>query len=141
MQLIDYAKSHIGIPYSWGGENPVQGFDCSGFAQWILKSVGMDPKGDQSAQALYDWSVKSLFEPNRDGGALAFYGKDPLHIIHVAFLLNQYQIIEAGGGDHTCVSREVAAKKGACVRVRMIEHRPDLVGIFMPNYPDWVKYG
>ena len=136
--LIDYAKSMLGLPYIWGKESPSYGVDCSGFVQLVLRSVGLDPKGDQSAQMLYDWCLKSAFMAERDTGALAFYGKDASHVSHVAILINQFQIIEAGGGDHICTTPEAAAAKGACVRIRPFGHRPDFVGLFMPDYPEWV---
>jgi cell wall-associated NlpC family hydrolase len=53
--LIQYAMSFIGVPYRWGGSNPITGFDCSGLVQEILKSVYMDPPGDQTAEALYQY--------------------------------------------------------------------------------------
>ena len=55
--LTNYAKSFIGKPYSWAGETPMGGFDCSGLVQTILRSVGLDPAGDQSAQALMDYAT------------------------------------------------------------------------------------
>ena len=31
----------LGTPYRWGGDDPILGFDCSGFIVEILKSVGV----------------------------------------------------------------------------------------------------
>ena len=55
--MIQYSKTFIGKPYRWGGEG-VLGFDCSGFIQEVLSCVGFDPKGDQTAQGLYNYFVK-----------------------------------------------------------------------------------
>ena len=138
-ELIAYAKAHLGLPYIWGGANPLTGMDCSGFVQWVLESVGMDPQGDQTAQALYDWSLAKSFGSTRAEGALVFYGKSAERIHHVAILINEFQIIEAGGGDSFCTTKEAAAQRGACIRIRPLDHRKDLVGIFMPDYPGWMK--
>ena len=51
---INYAKLFIGKPYLWGGEGP-EGYDCSGFIQEVLSCIGLDPKGDQTAQGLYNY--------------------------------------------------------------------------------------
>lgn len=37
--VIEEARSHIGTPYTWGGENP-DGFDCSGFIQFVFQQSG-----------------------------------------------------------------------------------------------------
>lgn len=138
--LIDYAMTFVGIPYKWGGSNPMTGLDCSGLVQCILESVGADPRGDQSSQALHDILLQQggilLSEPK--AGAIAFYGQTPSKITHVTFCLNKYIMIEAGGGDSTTTSVVEAAKKDAYVRVRPIDRRKDLVAVVMPNYPLWV---
>lgn len=141
--LTELALSLLGTPYKWGGNNPMQGLDCSGFVQWLLESVGSDPKGDQTAQTLYDTILVqggiAIQAPK--SGALCFYGPTKTTITHVAFMVSDHQIIEAGGGDHTCINIEESAKKGACVRLRPFGHRKDLVAVVLPNYPLWVTNG
>lgn len=138
--LIEYAKTFIGVPYKWGGDNPMTGFDCSGFIQWVLASVGADPKGDQTAQVLHDLLLQQGGRPLTDpkAGAIVFYGKTPSQITHVSLCLNTQQIIEAGGGGSATTSVVEAAKTGACVRVRPFVDRKDRVAMVMPNYPIWV---
>ncbi|PIR31631.1 MAG: hypothetical protein COV36_07745, partial [Alphaproteobacteria bacterium CG11_big_fil_rev_8_21_14_0_20_44_7] len=34
--LIEYGKQFLGAPYVYGGSSPEQGFDCSGFTQYIF---------------------------------------------------------------------------------------------------------
>lgn len=55
LRLIkDYALMWVMVPYEWGGDD-FAGMDCSGFAQEILAAAGIDPKGDQTAQMLYNY--------------------------------------------------------------------------------------
>lgn len=138
--LIEYALKFIGVPYKWGGNNPMTGFDCSGLVQFILQSVGVDPRGDQTAQLLHDLLLANGGRVIADPapGAICFYGKTPSSISHVSFCLSRYQIIEAGGGDSTTVSVVEAARRDACVRVRVADGRKDRVEIVLPNYPVWV---
>lgn len=132
--LRDYAMSFAGVPYKWGGSNPVEGMDCSGYVQWLLKSVGMDPPADQTAQALYDHFESKSAHGLRQAGALAFYGKSVKEIIHVAFMIDPYRIMEAGGGDHLTLTREDAARKGACVRMNLVDYRSDFLVTLRPVY-------
>lgn len=140
-ELISYAKTFLGTPYIWGGEHPANGFDCSGFVQFILQSVGADPFGDQTAQALYDhlFEFAKITEPQ--AGALCFYGKTGNDIRHVALMINSHQIIEAGGGGPTTKTVTDAISQNACVRIRPYNQRKDLVAVIMPKYPEWVING
>lgn len=139
--IKEVALSCLNIPYLYGGKNPLTGMDCSGFVEWCLDSVGMSPPGVANAQALFDWFMKenkamgTLFE----AGSICFYGKSVTEISHVSIMINENQIIEAGGGDHTTISLAEAQRRGACVRIRPINHRKDVVMIIYPKYPDWVK--
>lgn len=134
MELLSkYALSFVGLPYRWGGDSPLAGFDCSGLCVEILKSAGAIEK-DMSAQGLFDffrnageWSKYSI-------GSLAFFGEAQDKISHVGFCLDKYRMLEAGGGGSKTVSLELAQKQGAYVRIRPINHRKDLVAVIMPYY-------
>ena len=39
---VKYAMAFIGTPYVWGGDDPMGGFDCSGFCIEVLKGVPVD---------------------------------------------------------------------------------------------------
>lgn len=132
--LRGYAMSFLGTPYIFGGPNRLTGIDCSGFVQELLASVGLDPPGDQNAQGLFDhFSVNG--EWNRHTmGSLAFFGKDAKNITHVAMLLDQYRIIEAGGGRADTTTLDAAKARGAMVRIRLLKFRTDLVAVIRPRY-------
>jgi peptidoglycan endopeptidase LytE len=139
-QLIEYAKSFLGVTYIWGGNHPAYGYDCSGLVQEILASVGVDPKGDQTAQALHDYFLvegDEIWGPKT--GALIFYGKSKEHITHVSFCISPYQVIEAGGGDSSCTGLSRSIAMSAFVRLRPVDHRSDVLAYMLPRYGDWVK--
>src|SRR3990167_10168286 len=98
--MMNYAIQFIGIPYKWGGSSPMEGYDCSGFVQEILSSVGLDPKYDQNAQSLFD-SLSKKFEKVSEiqEGDILFFGKDSKNITHVSIAIGrQNQMIESAGG-------------------------------------------
>jgi len=41
-EIIRTAERFIGVPYQWGGESTVSGFDCSGFTMVVYQLNGLD---------------------------------------------------------------------------------------------------
>ena len=129
MTLSEYACHFIGVDYQWGGDSVEEGYDCSGFIQEVLSSKGLDPKGDQTAQALYNHFIakgKKNALPSEE--SLLFFGKSKDKITHVALALNGHQMIEAGG------EGRVSTTKGM-VRIRPISNRNDLIAAI--EIPVW----
>lgn len=40
-EIVKIAKAHLGVPYVWGGTSPVDGWDCSGYVQWVFGQAGI----------------------------------------------------------------------------------------------------
>lgn len=125
MDAIDYGIKFIGIKYTWGGDSAEEGYDCSGFIQELLASQGIDPRGDQTAQALYDIFIHknpyvNIQTPRR--GYILFFGKSISQISHVSMAIDDKLMLEAGGEGRTPTSKGM-------VRVRPIANRSDLVAI------------
>jgi len=125
--MITIAISMLNIPYIWGGNHPLEGFDCSGFVQYVLQSVGVDPKFDQTAQDLYYRLLENGWEERKDRGSVLFFGESTKEITHTAIMIDKdYSLmIESGGGNINTKTFEMAKKRGACVRIRPV--RKDLI--------------
>lgn len=131
--LYDYAMRLVGIPYRWGGVDPLAGFDCSGLVGELLKSVGLVPRDFRDTAAGLHTRYGSRPASHPDLGALAFFGTPA--VTHVGFCLNPELMLEAGSGTSATTNEQVAEEQHAFVRVRPILSRKDFVGCFFPQYP------
>ena len=124
MSIVEYALKFIGKPYVWAGNGPT-GFDCSGLVIECLQAFGKLPAGDWSADTLSAKLVLVGWKPVSDvqEGDLLFYGSKKF--THVAMAINDWQVVEAGGGGSRCISPETST---GIVRVRPLTwRRPNLI--------------
>lgn len=133
--IRDYALRFVGKPYLWGGDDPLLGFDCSGFVLEVLEAFGAGPKMDMSSQALHDWlKIEGIPSNGSHFGGVAFFGKDLKSITHTGLVLGFNLMIEAGGGNSTVVDQNSAAQKNAYIKIRPLKRRKDLVAVYMPDW-------
>jgi len=118
---VKIAWAFYGIPYRWGGDDPMAGFDCSGMIVEILKSVGLLPYHG-------DWTADGLFRKFREkwvsgpyAGCLVFWGDERKH--HIELCINPSLSIGAGGGRSTTTSLDSAIRYNAFIRVRPFRGR------------------
>lgn len=134
-------RRFLNLPYRWGGDDPIEGYDCSGLVKELLSIIDLDPVGDQTAQGLYNYFSKTngfkIPIDKADIGYLCFYGVDSTHISHVAMCYTSEEIIEAGGGTSKTVNLQDAAKQNAYVRIRSIFRRKDLIAVIKPVGLPW----
>lgn len=134
--ILNYALRFVGTPYKWGGKNPLEGLDCSGLVQILLRAAAILPSSPVlSAQAIHDELIDQgcqVSDPKL--GAIVFFGKSLKEIDHVGFCVDAVRMIEARGGDHTTLTLKDAIAKEAFVEIRPRSHRGDQVAVVMPNY-------
>lgn len=102
--------------------------DCSGATCEALKSVGVlstfeDFSSRDLREALLVRGHKSTKNISR--GAILFFGQSKEYPTHVAIAIDDKRMIEAGGGNSSTLTIEIARARNAFVRVRPI--RKDLV--------------
>lgn len=110
-------------PYLWSGNDPLAGFDCSGFVIELLKSVGILPRsGDWTAEEL-----RQKFQPQRTStlrpGCLVFWrnaGATAARHVEVVYEVIggvAYTIGASGGGSAT-TSLQAAIEQDAYIKIR-----------------------
>lgn len=85
-EVVNYALQFVGNPYVWGGTDPVNGADCSGFVQSVYAHFGVALNRTSEAQQSNGYSVPySQAQP----GDLICYGS------HIAIYMGNGQIVHA----------------------------------------------
>uniref|UniRef100_A0A6M3JPN5 NlpC/P60 domain-containing protein n=1 Tax=viral metagenome TaxID=1070528 RepID=A0A6M3JPN5_9ZZZZ len=126
---LKVAWSHLGKPYLWGGDDPLAGFDCSGFAVEYCKSGGCLPRtGDWTANGLYE-RFKVVHIPYE--GCLVFW-ENSGRIIHVEICLDDIYAIGFSGGGSDTLTVQDAIKANAYCKVRPFRSRAGLYGFVDP---------
>lgn len=86
------ARRFLSAPYEWGGK-VLQGVDCSGLTQIVMKLNGVQIARDASQQAMQGTPVTFLQEART--GDLAFFANEEGKINHVGILLSEHAILHA----------------------------------------------
>jgi cell wall-associated NlpC family hydrolase len=73
-EVVNIARGLLGIPYVYGGTTP-DGFDCSGFTQYVFRKAGVSIPRTASAQQDAATPVSSP-QP----GDLVFFGSPAWHV-------------------------------------------------------------
>lgn len=101
--VVGTAMKYMGVPYRWGGTSP-NGFDCSGFVQYVFKQHGYTLNRTASDQYYNGVSVsKSNLVP---GDVVFFANTYTYGISHVGIYIGNNQFIHAGNNGITIDSLE-----------------------------------
>ena len=90
---LEFALSHIGIRYKFGGNTPDSGFDCSGFVRWVFNRTWgvLLPRTSMDIAALGTPVAKEDLKP----GDLVFFNTMRQTFSHVGIYLGDGQFLHA----------------------------------------------
>ena len=73
LDIIEAARSNIGVPYRFGGTSPATGFDCSGLVCWSYQQVGIQLPRSARDQIMFGSRVERQ-EDLKPGDIVVFKG-------------------------------------------------------------------
>lgn len=85
-QVVEYAKTLVGIPYVYGGNSPGSGFDCSGFVKYVFEQFGVTlPRTSYSQANVGEAVTRETLLPGdivvfKNGGHVGIYCGDNKYI-------------------------------------------------------------
>lgn len=96
--LLAEAQKYIGMPYVWGGSNPSEGFDCSGYVCWVYSHAGVYPLSRTSAQGIYNQCEVISREEMQPGDLVFFSGTYATTntVSHVGIYVGGNQMLHCG---------------------------------------------
>ena len=96
-EIVSTARSFIGVPYSWGGTSPQQGFDCSGLTMAVYKLNGL--KLPRSSKDQFVVGIAISRSQLSKGDLVFFATAQGNKITHVGIYTGNGQFIHAPGKD------------------------------------------
>ena len=95
--VLKYALSLQGTPYNYGGDNPDDGFDCSGFVKHVYERQGIKLPRRAFDMAL---ALPVIKKDQIQSGDLVFFNVNGRPYSHVGIYLSDAQFIHAPS-EHT----------------------------------------
>ena len=88
--VVNFAKTLLGVPYTWGGDSPSEGFDCSGFTKYVYAKFGITLPRVSGDQANYGTAVPlAEMKP----GDLIYFGNSS--VSHIGIYIGNNQMIHS----------------------------------------------
>ena len=121
-----YLRQFIGLPYKWGGNDPMEGFDCSGLIHEVLQAVGLEQRGfDCTAADLYRRFKPKTVKRGYTGCLVFWYvisdGREK--VIHVEMMIDDKFSIGASGGGAGTQTVDDAMRDNAFIKMNPIDYR------------------
>lgn len=96
-EIVATARRFLGIPYSWGGSSPHEGFDCSGLTMTVYKLNGLNLP--HSSRGQYKTGTPINKSRLRKGDLIFFATKRRRRVTHVGIYIGNDRFIHAPGSN------------------------------------------
>jgi cell wall-associated NlpC family hydrolase len=96
-KMADYSLKFQGTPYVWGGNDELNGIDCSGFVKKMYGKIGLSLPRTAAEQALVGKPIYNL-EDLQKGDRLYFWDKKRGKIGHTGIYLGDGNFVHSSSG-------------------------------------------
>jgi cell wall-associated NlpC family hydrolase len=121
-RVLATANRYVGTRYVYGGESPREGFDCSGFVQYVFGRHGLDLPRTSALQASAGRALPVAIAALRPGD-LMFFDTEGQGIDHVAIYAGHGRIIHASSGSGRVRYDDVDTNRGEWFLKRFVASR------------------
>lgn len=105
----EYGTRFAGTPYKWGGNDPINGIDCSAFVKYLYGKIGVNLPRTAAEQALVGKPITRLEELQK-GDRLYFWSSSRGKIGHTGMYLGQGYFVHSSS-NHNGVATDYLSQK------------------------------
>jgi cell wall-associated NlpC family hydrolase len=130
-RILNTADGYLGVPYRYGGSSP-NGFDCSGFVQYVFARNGVNLPRTSRQQAQVGESLTPDWRAVAAGDLVMFADNGP--ISHVAIYAGNNRIIHSSSSGGGVRYDDLSTNRGSWFVDHMVAARrvtPDARGLLL----------
>jgi cell wall-associated NlpC family hydrolase len=122
-RALDVADNYLGTRYTWGGNTPESGFDCSGFVRFVFAQEGIDLPRVSKDQARVGEPLPLEVAAFQPGDLLAFASRRGGEVDHIAIYVGNTRIIHASARGHAVRFDDLGTTRGSWYLEHMVAAR------------------
>jgi cell wall-associated NlpC family hydrolase len=109
--VLATGERYVGTPYTYGGETPWAGFDCSGFVQYVFARHGIELPRTSRGQGGAGWKLPGGTAALRPGDLMLFSSTGG-RIDHVAIYAGDGRILHSSRGNGGVGYDDLSSSRG-----------------------------
>ncbi len=121
-RILSTGDEYVGTRYTYGGETPGAGFDCSGFVQYVYGRHGVELPRTSREQGSAGWRLPDGVEALRPGDLMLFSSTGS-RIDHVAIYAGDGRILHSSRSNGGVAYDDLSSSRGRWFMERHVVSR------------------